>query len=323
MNELLFTVVLALAWFGAVNVLLSAAAAATGWLIERGVVRPRPDMAPRILLGLKLLPGAVALAFIFVVFLPAQWRFEPKGAEESLGYTLGALAALGGVTIALAARRSLRDARLTRRLEREWQARATGPRLADGPLPVYCLPDAAPIISLAGVRRARVFVARPVLAAFSADELAVSLAHEHAHHEAHDNLKRVLVACSPDLLGMWPAGRRLERCWRVAVEFAADARAVNGSEERAVSLASALLKVARLAPAIGAPLAGSGFYDGTLLWARIDRLLAPAGTPVPPPMSRRLSLSIAAMSVLAAFAAAEGAWLGVHLATEGLVRFLP
>ncbi len=324
MSDLLFTIVLALAWFGAVNLALSAVAAATGWLIERGAVRPRGTAVPAVLFGLKLLPGVGSLAFTLVVFLPAQWRFEPKGADESLGYTLGAFAALGAITIALAARRTLRDGRLTRTLERDWQARASGPRLADGALPVYCLPDAAPIISLAGVRRPRVFVARPVLDALSADELALSLAHEGAHHDAHDNLKRVLVASSPDLLSFWPTGHRLERRWRMAAEFAADARAVNGSEARAVSLASALLKVARLTPAPSAPPAGSGFYDGTLLWARIGRLLAPGVSPAPPPtISRTWSLSIAGMTALAAIAAAEGVWFGVHLATEGLVRFLP
>jgi hypothetical protein len=324
-NDVLFAVALALAWFGAVNLVLSAVSAAAGWLIERGAIRPRPSAVPAVLITLKLLPGLATLFFTLVVFLPAHWRFEPADAEESLGYTLGAVAILGAATLMVAGRRAIRDARLTWTVERSWQERATGPRrFVSGTLPVYCLPDAAPIISLAGLRRPRVFVARPVIDAFSADELDVSLAHELAHHDVHDNLKRVLVACSPDLLALWPAGRRLERRWRAAVEFAADARAVDGSEERAVSLASALLKVARLAPAHGAVSAGSGFYDGTLLWARVDRLLAPGGSPLsPPPTARAWSVSICGMTAVAALVAAEGAWFGVHLVTEGLVHFLP
>ena len=121
------------------------------------------------------------------------------------------------------------------------------------------------------------FVARPVVEAFTSDEMEVSLAHEVAHHDTHDNLKRLLVACSPDLLGIWPSGRALERRWRAAVEFAADDRAVDGEESRAVALASALIKVARLSPAAAATGSASAFYDGTLLAARIDRLLASAG----------------------------------------------
>lgn len=324
MNEILFTVVLALAWFGAVNLGLSAAAATAGRLIDRDRVRARVLAAPSFLLGLKLLPGLAALFFTLAIFLPAHWRFEPAGADESLGYTLGGFAAIGAVALLLAARRAWRDARTTRVVARGWQGRATGPtRFVDGRLPVYGLPDAAPIISLTGFRRPRVFVARPVIDSFSPEELDVSLAHELAHRDSRDNLKRVLVACSPDLL-FWGAGRGLERRWRAAVEFAADARAVNGSEERAVSLAAALLKVARLMPAPGAVPAGSGFYDGTLLWARINRLLAPGGSPLSSQgPSRAWSLPIWGVTAFAFLLAAEGTWFGVHLATEGLVRLLP
>lgn len=324
MNEALFALLLALAWFGAVNAALSAVAAGIGWLIQRGIVGLRASSAPTTLLLLKLVPGAVALFFTFVVFLPAHYRFEPEGVEESAGYTLVALGTLGAVTLALAARRAVRDAGATRRVERGWRERASGPRtFAGGRLPVYGLPDRSPVISLAGLVRPRVFVGRPVIEALTGEEMEVSLAHELAHRDARDNLKRMLVACSPDLLGIWPSGRALERRWRAVVEFAADARAVAGREERALSLASALLKVARLAPAAGSA-AASAFYDGTLLSARIDRLLS-LGLGEEPP--RRLApgweVFLGSATVFAALLAAEAAWFGVHLATEDLVRFLP
>ena len=94
MNDALFALLLALAWFGAVNAALSAAAAGIGWPIERGVIRMRASSAADVLLLLKLVPGVVALFFTFVVFLPAHWRFEPEGVEESAGYTLVALGIL-------------------------------------------------------------------------------------------------------------------------------------------------------------------------------------------------------------------------------------
>jgi len=324
-SEALFAALLALAWFGAVNAALSTVAAGIGWLIQRGPIRLRASSAPDVLLLLKLAPGVVALFFTFVVFLPAHWRFEPENAEESAGYTLVALGILGALTLALAARRAIRDAAITRRVERGWRERASGPTtLAGGRLPVYGLPDASPIISLAGLVRPRVFVARPVVEAFTSDEMEVSLAHELAHRDTRDNLKRLLVACSPDLLRIWPSGRALERRWRAAVEFAADDRAVDGEESRAVVLASALIKVARLSPAAVAAGSSSAFYDGTLLAARIDRLLLPAcnhATNRRPAHARRLLLGGA--TLVAALLAAEAARFGVHLATEGLVRFLP
>jgi hypothetical protein len=324
-SEAPFALLLALAWFGAVNLALSAVAAGIGWQVQRGRFELLASRAPGALLLLKLAPGVVALFFTCGVFLPAHWRFEPEGVDESAGYTLFALGSLGAVTIALAARRAVRDAGLTRRLERGWLERASGPLVfAGGRLPVYCLPDDTPVISLAGLRRPRIFVARPVVEAFTSDEMEASLAHELAHHDSRDNLKRVLVACSPDLLGIWPSGRALERRWRAAVEFAADARAVAGNQERAVALASALLKVARLAPAAGAPAGGSAFYDGTLLSARIDRLLAPGVDARPAHhVARAWPVSLGSVTLLAAALAAKGVWLGVHLATEGLVRLLP
>ncbi len=324
MNEALFALLLALAWFGAVNAALSTVAAGIGWFIQRGPIRLRASGAPDVLLLLKLAPGVVALFFTFVVFLPAHWRFEPEGAEESAGYTLVALGILGALTLALAARRAVRDATITRRVERGWRERASGPTaLAGGRLPVYGLPDASPIISLAGLLRPRVFVARPVIEAFTSDEMEVSLAHELAHRDTRDNLKRLLVACSPDLLRIWPAGRALEGRWRAEVEFAADDRAVDGEESRAVALASALIKVARLSPAAVAAGSSSAFFDGTLLSARIDRLLASRDAAPAPPTTSAWRVALGAAATCAAVLAAEAAWFGVHLATEGLVRLLP
>ncbi len=325
MKELLFLLLLALAWFAAVNLALSALTAAVGPLLARAASRLRPSRAPAALLALKLAPGAVALLFIFVLFLPAQWRFEPKNAEESAGYTLVALGLLGALALALSARRAVRDWRATRRLERSWMARAhPAPIPAAGGLAVYWLPDQVPIVSMTGLREARVFVSRSVINALTDDELDASLAHERAHHQTRDNLKRLLVACSPDLLGFWPGGREIERRWRETVEFAADARAASGSESRGLVLASALLKVARMTPATGLEAAGSEFYDGAPIWERISRLLAPEVGEAPAPrLGRAWSVSLCGMTLIAAAIAAEGVWLGVHVATEGLVRLLP
>ncbi len=325
MREMLFLLLLALAWFAVVNLALSALAAAVGPALARAALRMRPSRAPAALLALKLVPGAVALLFIFALFLPAQWRFEPKDADESAGYTLVALGLLGAVSVGRAARRAVRDYRATRRLERGWLARARPvPSSAAGGLPIYCLPDDVPIVSMTGLREARVFVSRSVVKALTGDELDASLAHERAHHQTRDNVKRLLVACSPDLLGLWPGGREIERRWREAMEFAADARAAAGGEGRGLLLASALVKVARMTPATGVQPAGCGFYDGAPIWERVSRLLAPEVGEVPPSrLGRAWSVSLCGMTLVAAAIAAEGVWLGVHVATEGLVRFLP
>lgn len=331
MNQTLFTALLALAWFGGINAALSAlVTVACRWLFAspgQALRGGRPGVWPGtradLLFALKLLPGSASVLFVVFLFLPAHWVFEPRGVEESAGYTLVSLAGLGAVTMALALRRVAADTLATCRLEWGWRRRAVGPsRIGGVSVPVYSLSDHSPVITLSGLRRPRVFLGHRVVDAFSDDELMVSLAHEQAHHEVRDNLKRILIACSPDLLGLWSAGRALARRWRAAVEFEADARAVDGSEERAVSLASALVKVARLAPA--AASVGSRLYDGTLLRARIDRLLSPAAPPASAKAcSPAWSLPLAGGALLVALLAAENLWLGVHSFTEGLIRLLP
>jgi beta-lactamase regulating signal transducer with metallopeptidase domain len=130
-------------------------------------------------------------------------------------------------------------------------------------------------IALAGVFRPRVLVGASAREALTAAELDVAIAHELAHQRARDNLVRALMWCVPDFLGLMPAARRLETLWDAEAECLADARAVDGSEARAVCLASALVKVARLAPGPAhayAP-AWSTFHQAALLETRVRRLV--------------------------------------------------
>jgi hypothetical protein len=71
-------------------------------------------------------------------------------------------------------------------------------------------------------------------------------------------------------------------------------------------------------------LAGSHFYEGALLAARIDRLLKVetwrrqsfAMVPVWP-------VSLVGLTLLAALLPSQTVWLTVHVVTEGLIRVLP
>ena len=326
MNDVGFALVLALAWFATVNVVASGFVAVMAAALDRVIARFQAPTAARLLFVLRLLPGVVSVFFTLALFLPAYWRLEPAGAEESAGYSLLLLAGLGALILAMTAWRTLAALRTTGWIGRAWLKRSErGPHDAAG-VPIYHVEDPAPIVSLVGVWRPRLFVSTPVLQSLTEPELEASIAHELAHYRAGDNLKRVIVACSPDVLLLAGVGRRVEDQWRAALEFAADARAVGDDRLRALNLVSALVKVARLMPAPRVPLlaAGSSLYDGALLTARIGRLLEPAGTP-------RSSLavlpmwpvSLAGLALFAALLPSQTVWVVVHLATEGLVRFLP
>ena len=328
MDEVLFATVLALAWFATVNIAASATAAALGWALDRPLARMRPASAARAFFVMRLLPGVVSLFFTIALFLPAHWRLEPANTGESAGYCLLLLAALGAAILIATAWRAWMAARATGWVGRVWARRSKLRGIDAGGVPVYGLPDRSPVVSLVGIFRPRLFVATQVLDALTADELDLSIAHEVAHLRTRDNLKRVLVACAPDVLSVVGLSRRVEDRWRAALEFAADAGAVRDDEARALSLVSALVKVARLLPApLSAGvrlLAGSHFYEGALLTARIDRLLQVetwrrqsfARVPVWP-------VSLVGLAVLAALLPSQAVWLTVHVVTEGLIRVLP
>lgn len=328
MDDVLFATVLALAWFATVNAAASVTAALLGWVLDRRLSTVRPASAARVFLLVRLLPGVVSLFFTVALFLPAHWRLEPTDADESAGYSLVLLAVVGAAILVATAWRAWVAARATGWIGRVWARRSQPRAIEAGGVPVYGLPDASPVVSLVGVIRPRLFVATQVLDALTADELDVSVAHELAHLRSRDNLKRVLVACSPDLLSVVGLNRRVEDRWRAALEFAADARAVGDDEARALSLVSALVKVARLTPSPlhgRVPLpTGSHFYEGALLAARIDRLLKVetwrrqsfAMVPVWP-------VSLVGLTLLAALLPSHEVWLTVHVVTEGLIRALP
>jgi hypothetical protein len=184
----------------------------------------------------------------------------------------------------------------------------------------YVVEDPFPVVSLAGVCRPRLFIARQVLAALTPGELRAALAHEVAHRRAWDNAKRLLFCWSPDLLGWFPAGRDLECQWAAGAESAADRRAALDSPARRLDLAGALITVSRLAVDSGPRVVLFSTLDehGDVA-ARVSRLV----TPMPPcrrsPPLRVLTLVLSFATV----ASVPRMWPAVHAVTEWCVRLLP
>ena len=132
----------------------------------------------------------------------------------------------------------------------------------------------------------RLFVARTVVDACDAGELRAVVAHEQAHAGARDNLRRLLMAGAPDALAWLPVGAGMMREWAAMAELAADETAVSHSSDR-LHLASALVKVARLATTPPGALPASTLYRGEPIAERVHRLLE---APAPPAChTRRLA----------------------------------
>lgn len=301
-----------------------ALAGTAGSVVAALSARRRRDDSPaahaRALFRLRMLPAVVATAAMaqgilsFVVF-------EPRSEQEAIGVVLTALAAAGVVFYALAIARWARVTIATNRVLRTWMRTATPISLPGISLPSYAIDVAFPVVAVVGILRARVVVARQVLAHSSAAELRAIAAHEQGHIENRDNIRRAVMACLPDPLSMTPLGTRLAERWHEAAEQAADDAAGQHSPHGRCDLASALLNVARLAPA-GQPavyLPASALYRGEDLERRVRRLIAgPAPAPLPKAsLLHRIAVSTSLLT-------AGGMALHVmHEVVEAAVTYLP
>ena len=315
MRLLLSSALLGLVWFATVN----AVASLLAWAIARRVVaRTTPFGATR-LLALRLLPAVSSIVFACLVFLPAHVRFEPAERDESFGAVLGIAAAVGLSVVLAAGWRAMRAGVTGRRfaalVERAGKVESHGTFEVGG----------VSGISLTGIWRPMILVGAEARAALTPAELELAICHEIAHRQSLDNLKRFLMYAAPDLFGRTGAARQLEERWEAEAECEADASAVRGDGQRAVLLASALVKVARLActgSVRSASPAWSAFHVPTLLELRVRHLVS--GSFGPPVSTATLVWSSAAL----ALGLPIGLWIfgwshTLHAVTEVLVAHLP
>jgi Zn-dependent protease with chaperone function len=315
MRLLVSTVLLALAWFAAANIVASAVA----WVAAKRALRQIDRSRAATLLALRLLPSLASIVFVAGIFLPSHWMYEPAESRESFGVILAGLAACAAV---------LWGDALSRAVSIVWRAhrasavvtRACHPH-ESGAFEVGALAG----VSLAGILRPRILIGSDALSALTPAELEVAIAHEIAHRQSRDNLKRFLICCAPDLFRWTAVAAAVEAQWHAETECQADAHAVGGNDERAATLASALVKVAQLGrqPRIDLTSpAWSAFHVPTLLETRVRLLVA--GRIGPPATSHRLRTTVAAIAV----AVALSAWMlhmpyALHQLTETLVAHLP
>jgi Zn-dependent protease with chaperone function len=305
--------VLTLAWFGVMNALASLGAwAAFATARRRAAVTGRAPGA-QLLFAIRMLPVVVAALFAFGVFLPVHWADESRDGTEYFGMLWYAVAGLSAVLVGRAIVSALGALQACRALRLSWPASAA---VIDD--------ETMPGMSLAGIFRTTIVVGRPVREALTDDELDVALAHERAHQQSRDNVKRFVMFALPDVFAFTSAARQLDGMWNAAVECEADAVAVDGDPARAANLASALLKVARLTGAsahVPASPLWSTFYQRALLELRVRRLVT--GTPI-----RHQSPLLPATLLVLLTTAVCSAWMtglprAVHEMTEFLVSMLP
>jgi hypothetical protein len=117
--------------------------------------------------------------------------------------------------------------------------------------------------------------------------------------------------------------RYIESAWHAAAESAADARAAGEDDRRAIDLASALVKVARIVTptSVARSPVWSSFNDPMLLRERVRHLAS--GAP-PAPELHPIRTACAALAVVCSVAMLAPVLAGpIHLITEAAVALLP
>jgi Zn-dependent protease with chaperone function len=285
--------------------------------VWRGVTRLRGTSAQRfanVLFGLRVTPLLASALLTLIFAVPSFIIFEPRSTEEGIALPLAL--GLGCLLLfALGLFRVVAAQRKTARVVADW---LTGANALDAGVnaPTFRADHGSPPLTLVGVCSPRVVVSRATIALLTADELQAAIGHEVAHMRSRDNLKKLIIHCSP-----FPGMARLESAWQETAELAADDGAVATLGE-ALDLAAALIKLSRLIPIRHTPaftmalVSGSGSVTG-----RVERLLAWDETKACPASSR---WGYAAPPVLAATLAAltlyGPALLETHRLTEWLVR---
>jgi Zn-dependent protease with chaperone function len=307
---------LALAWFLIVNAVTTLIVA-----ILSGAVGQRAASArPGVWLALRLAPAVLSVLFVAGLFLPSYWRYEPREFVEGFDMTFTALALLAFATAAAGATRGVRAWRRAAERTATWMRHARPLALPGSAIPAFAIEADVPMMALVGLFRPRLLITRPVLDVLTAEELRAAVAHERGHWRALDNLKRLAMRATPDLLWATPAARSLERRWVAASEYVAD-RAAGDSGVVRCALASALVKVARLTPPIstfGEPI--SALVDEADITGRVQRLLDDAHAAAPRGRAQWFVFPAAVAGMLVAYAPLLRV---VHGVTEILVNTLP
>lgn len=282
-----------------------------------------PRAAAHFLFALRLLPAAIAALFVLLLCVPSYLWLEPAVTGEQVGVLCGLCGILAVTALTLSVTRSARAFLASVRFNRLCASRAQDFRVSGQDSPVLVLENEAPILAMSGLFRPRLLISRGVLKALGPEELDAALRHERAHRVSRDNLKRLTFSLAPDVFPFTKSLRALEQHWSRYTEWAADDRAAAGDSQRALSLASALLRVARLGAGPNLPLLSTSLlacdHD---LSARVARLLRPTEGPQPrsaPRASILAASTVFAAAVVAALAYSPAALASIHNLLE---RFL-
>jgi Zn-dependent protease with chaperone function len=250
-----------------------------GWRISRrklDFVSPR--LASRILLAIRFAPLVITLVVLAAFVIPSFLEFEPRTTIEPLSFTLLSLASVTGLILSGSILRCFAAIMQSRRVMRAWMSTAKTELIPIEEMPsginVQRCEMESPVIAVMGIWPTRVFTANKVFDALTAEELNAALRHEAVHVRRFDVLKKMFLQLAPTFLPGIDLLKGVNAHWSRMCELAADEESVAGDAPRTLHLASALVKVARLAnPGSELPTLSAALHSDSLLSHRVRRLL--------------------------------------------------
>lgn len=314
------------------NLLISAAATILWRVLAPNTENWTARRRAQTIFALRIFPFVSALIFVVAVVIPAYLLFEPHASGEVVSLKLGLIATASSVGVIAAIYRVFGTWWKTRRLTSNWLKNAEPIEFAGVSIPTYRMRHPFPVIAVIGMFHPRIFIAQQIFDSLDNTEIQAAIAHEYGHLAARDNFKRTLMRVCRDLL-VFPFGRSLDRAWSENVESAADEYAAQKGSLTAISLAAALVKIARIVPHGTKPAMPSGAFlitDQTnFVTCRIRRLLQLAETKLNPAGYNFLGFGLtfwistfAIMTAAVLFATNQNCLEQTHYALEHFVAFL-
>ncbi len=196
---------------------------------------------------LRIFPVVASAVITLTLTVPSFLLLEPRKTDEEVGVAPVLLAICFLALTLWGISRGIATQMRTARTVSTWLSGAT-PVRAEENIPVFRTCQSAPALTVAGLGSPRVLVSDAAFTILTPHELSTALRHELAHVRSRDNWKKLMFRFLE-----FPGMAALESAWSDNAEMAADDAAVTNFDE-ALDLASALIKLSRLAPVQSAEL---------------------------------------------------------------------
>lgn len=255
------------------------------------------------LFAFRLLPSTSALLVVAGLCIPSFVSLEPRGITEPVGPACIIAATLSLAIWGMALCRGLYAVACSLRYRRRITPKSS-----------------SPVFALVGIFRPKLVISREASTILSLEELQSAIRHERAHELSRDNLKRLVILLTPDILPFWNPFSAIERSWARFAEWAADDDAAGENVEHSLSLAAALVQVARLNGAAKSVPLTSFFADPSDLSERIDRLLCLDRRRIHRAGTTALPTILASMGLLVIVAARTETLRFIHQMLEHLIH---